>query len=360
MKRLRIAPLLALALWAACTDDPTGPQLAASVEVLSRSELFDEETISRGRHAEADGLRPGRSRTGAAGRPVRWSSDAPQVATVDATGLVTGGGPRAGAHRRLLRHRQLHGSHQRGGPAERPRPVRARATRAAPGRGGGARHDRLGGGDTLLRGRAERRGVPPGALPLVARRRGRLPRGASSAAAPSRSARSGARAAGRHPPRPTALREPTKPSTSPSASESFPSSPVAGAASGPRRAAAQPLPRLRGADARGPTSAAQRGGRQRGRMLQPRLPHGAGRGHHPAGDRGGRHRQPGRWLLDATSTAAFGDRLRRARVPARTWRPSASHRTSTGTSGWSSSSRGRSTTSPGGLGIVHRRLLLRP
>ncbi len=91
MTRLRAAPLV-LALAAACSDDPTGPELATSLEILSGSEPFDEQTIGLGGTLQLTAAPRDESRKNLV-RSIRWTTSDARVAAVGADGLVTGMGP---------------------------------------------------------------------------------------------------------------------------------------------------------------------------------------------------------------------------------------------------------------------------
>ncbi len=89
MKRY-IAPLLLLAI-GACTDGPTAPPEASSIQIQAQGTATTEQFIEVGKSVQLTAVVQ-MSRSGEPS-PVSWRSTAPNIASVDAGGIVTGVSP---------------------------------------------------------------------------------------------------------------------------------------------------------------------------------------------------------------------------------------------------------------------------
>ncbi len=87
---MRFFGIALLLILVACSDDPTGPGPVASVDILWNQAGFSETTIQVGQTLELDAATLDAEGDLLEGRLVHWSSSAPQVASVDSAGTVSG------------------------------------------------------------------------------------------------------------------------------------------------------------------------------------------------------------------------------------------------------------------------------
>src|SRR5680860_279473 len=88
MKRLFRTSLLIILT--ACSDNPTGPAPVASLDILWSEAEFSETTIQVGQTLDLDAAALDRGGAPLEGRTVTWTSSAPEVASVDTAGVVSG------------------------------------------------------------------------------------------------------------------------------------------------------------------------------------------------------------------------------------------------------------------------------